>query len=212
MANPKKIEKRKKQILSVAEKVFAKKGFQEATISEIAEQAKVSEASIYEYFTTKQGLLFSIPIEAAGELFDKSEFHIKLIRGAANKLRATIYLFMMTYQENPDFAAIIMLILKHNKNFLETEGHHIIRNGIKNIIVIIEEGIDSGEFRSDIDPHLIRSMILGTIEHIVTTSLMTGHPTNLLEMVDPIIDVITAGICAKGLSGSNCCPLGITNQ
>ena len=89
-----KTELRKKQILDTATKVFAQRGFQEATITEIAKEAKVSEASIYEYFSTKEGLLFSIPAQSSQNLFETMAFHLKLIRGAGNKLRAIVYLLM----------------------------------------------------------------------------------------------------------------------
>ncbi len=197
MAVKKKMEARKRQIIGVAAKVFAGKGFQEATISEIAQKAKISEASIYEYFTTKEGLLFSIPAESAKEIFDLMEFHLKLIRGAANKLRSIVFLFMHSYQNHAEFASIIMLILKHNKRFLETEGHLVIRQGIKNINKVIEEGVDSGEFRKDLNPYLVRSIIIGTIEHLVTNWIMTGRPENLEEFVDPMIDCIIEGIQSR---------------
>ncbi len=62
MANQKKkTEDRKRRILGTAAKVFSEKGFNEATISEIAKRSKISEASIYEYFATKERLLFAIP-------------------------------------------------------------------------------------------------------------------------------------------------------
>ncbi len=194
MANYKKIEVRKEQILRAAEKVFAQKGFQEATIAEIAKLAKISEASIYEYFTTKEGLLFAIPVAAASKLFETTDLHLKMIRGSANQLRAIIYLFFSAYKDNPDFAAIIMLILKHNKRFLETEGHLVIRRGIKNITTIVEEGVASGEFKNDTNPYLVRAMIIGTIEHVVTAWLMTGKPDDFMELVNPLIDTIIQGI------------------
>ncbi len=145
-----KIEIRKKNIIDTATKVFSQRGFQEATITEIAKEAKVSEASIYEYFSTKEGLLFSIPAESSQTLFDLMAFHLKLIRGAANKLRAIVFLFMDSYQNSPDFAAVLMLFLKHNKKFLDTKGHHAIKEGIKQITQVIEEGIAANEFRSDL--------------------------------------------------------------
>ncbi len=193
MANLK-TEERKKQIIKVAAKVFAERGFQESTIAEISKEAKISEASIYEYFTTKEGLLFSIPTESAKDLFGLMEFHLKLIKGSANKLRAIVYLFMNSYQTNSEFASIMMLILKHNRKFLDTEGHKEIRKGIKNINSIIEEGIESGEFKKDINVYLVRSMILGTVEHLTTNWIMTGTPDQLLDYVDPIVDTLIDGI------------------
>ncbi len=54
-------EQRKTQILSAAAKVFAAKGFERATISDIARAAGVAEGSIYNYFKNKQDLLVSLP-------------------------------------------------------------------------------------------------------------------------------------------------------
>lgn len=194
MGSPTKIELRKKRILTTAQRVFAQRGFHDATIAEIARAAKISEASIYEYFSTKEGLLFSIPLETAKQVFDVMDFHLQLIRGAANKLRAIIYLLLSSYQANPDFASILMLLLKHNRRFLETSGHKVIKGGIKNITTVLEEGVASGEFKEDLNIYVIRSMILGTIEHMVTNWVMMGEPKDLPELADPLIDTIIEGI------------------
>ncbi len=194
MTHPTKIEARKKQILKAAESVFAKRGFQQATISEIAKQAKVSEASIYEHFSTKEGLLFSIPEETAKQVFGLMDFHLELIRGAANKLRAIIYIMLSSYQKNPDFTSVLMLLLKHDRKFLETPGYQAIRNGLKKISIVLKEGIASGEFRSDLNIYLVRSMIIGTVEHLVTNWVMKGNPEKLSDFVDPLIDTIIEGI------------------
>ncbi|MDY0223136.1 MAG: TetR/AcrR family transcriptional regulator [Desulfobacterium sp.] len=189
-----KIEIRKKNIVDTAARVFAERGFQETTITEIANEAKVSEASIYEYFSTKEGLLFSIPGEISQDLFEVMAFHLKLIRGTANKLRAIVFLLMDSYQSNPDFAAVLMLYLKHNKKFLDTEGHHAIKQGIKQITRTIEEGIENNELKKDLNPYLVRAIILGSIEHLVTNWVMTGTPETLTDLVDPMIDSIIQGI------------------
>ena len=55
------VEQRKAQILSAAAKVFARKGFERATIADIAKVAGVAEGSIYNYFKNKADLLVSLP-------------------------------------------------------------------------------------------------------------------------------------------------------
>jgi len=172
-------------------------GFQEATITEIAEEAKVSEASIYEYFSTKEGLLFSIPAQSSQILFETMAFHLKLIRGAGNKLRAIVYLLMDFYKTNLDFAAVLMLFLKHNKKFMNTSGHHVIKEGVKQITQVIEEGINAEEFKPNPNPYLIRAMVLGSIEHLVTNWVMTGNPESLIEFVDPLIESLLAGVVVR---------------
>ncbi len=54
-------EERRKQILDAASKVFAAKGFERATIADVAKEAGIAEGSIYNYFKNKADLLISIP-------------------------------------------------------------------------------------------------------------------------------------------------------
>ena len=63
-----------------------------------------AEASIYEYFSTSERVLFSIPACSSRGLFDIMAFHLKPIRGAGDKLRAIVYLLMDSYQNLSDFA------------------------------------------------------------------------------------------------------------
>ena len=62
---------------------------------------------------------------------------------------------------------------------------------------IVKEGIESGEFKSDIDPYLVRSVILGTIEHSVISWLLLGRPKDLLALVDPLTDLVVEGVNNK---------------
>jgi TetR/AcrR family fatty acid metabolism transcriptional regulator len=194
MASQKRSEARKEQILKAAEKVFAKKGFHEATISEVAREAGLSDATIYEYFSTKEELLFSIPRETTRRGMQRMEGYLKVIRGAGNKIRTIIYHYLLFYQNEPDYASVVMLVLKSNRKFLETEVYQIIREGFRGILSVIQEGIDSGEFRPDTDPYLVRQMILGVMEHIVIRWLLLGKPKDILQYADPITDMIIDGI------------------
>lgn len=54
-------EERRKQILDAASQVFAAKGFERATIADIAKEAGIAEGSIYNYFKNKADLLIAIP-------------------------------------------------------------------------------------------------------------------------------------------------------
>ncbi|HLA24177.1 MAG TPA: TetR/AcrR family transcriptional regulator [bacterium] len=54
-------ETRRAQILEAAVRVFARRGFDRATVKDIARSAKLSEGSIYNYFRSKEELLVHIP-------------------------------------------------------------------------------------------------------------------------------------------------------
>jgi TetR/AcrR family fatty acid metabolism transcriptional regulator len=198
-ANEKEITKRLKteirrgQILKAAEQVFAEKGFQDATISDVAKKAKLSDGTIYDYFPSKEDLLFSIPAETVRKGSKEFESHLQYIRGAVNKIRAYVYHLLSVYQDNPSLTTVTMM-LKPNRRFLETDAYQHVREGYRALRRIIDEGMASGELRSDINPYLIRSVIIGTIEQMAIRSVLLGSPKNLMEFVDPLTDLLLDGI------------------
>ena len=189
-----KMEARKEQILGAAERTFAQKGFHESTIAEIAKEAKVSEGTIYEYFSSKEGLLFSIPEAFTRKVREQNRFHLRLIRGAAHRLRAIVYLYLHTWQEHPDYAVINLLILKGNLNFRKTEGYRLIREGFQEISRTINEGMEDGEFRSDANPYVIRSVLMGAVDHVTINWLFSDRQRRLVDLVDPIMDLVMDGL------------------
>jgi TetR/AcrR family fatty acid metabolism transcriptional regulator len=194
MARHTKLEARKEQILTAAERIFAAKGFADATVSEVAREAGLSDATIYEYFSSKEELLFSIPLQTTRKAAQELHTHLDYIRGAVNKIRGIIYGYLSFYQNHPDYASVLMLILKQNRKFLETEAYQLIREVSRMITRVLEEGIACDEFKPDTDPYLVRAVILGTIEHSVITWLLLGRPQNLLELADPLTDIVIEGI------------------
>lgn len=194
MAVSSKSEARRDQIQRAAEKVFARSGFQDSTISDIAKEAGLSDATIYEYFASKEELLFSIPGELTLEEKEFLEFHLAHVRGAGNKLRSLIYHYLWFWQSHPDYASVAMLILKQNRKFVDTEAYRIIQETYRMIPDIIRDGIASGEFDPSIRIGVATSMVLGAIEHIVVHRLLHGKPDDLLDYVDYLTDTVLRGI------------------
>ena len=197
MAGPKKAEERKGQILKAAEQVFAQKGFYDATVSDVARQAGVSDATIYEYFSSKEELLFTIPDETTSVGNERLQFNLNYVRGAASKIRSLIYHYLLFYQDNPDYASVIMLILKQNRKFVDTHSYQVVKEGFQYFIDVLEEGIESGEFDPDIDKYLVRATILGAIEHLVIRRTLLGKPEKLVEHADNLTDLIIGRIKKK---------------
>ena len=87
-----------------------------------------------------------------------------------------------------------MLILKGHRNFQKTDAYKIVQSTARKTIHVLEEGIQNGEFRAGIQPLLVRAIIWGTIEHLVTRKCLLGKPDDLLALADDIIDTIFQGI------------------
>jgi len=194
---------KRQAIMDAAEKVFAEKGFHEATISEIAKLAGVADPTIYEYFKSKEDLLFSIPAERTLSHLKKNEELLEHIQGATNKLRVLFFRHIRLYELNQNYAKLAMLVLKSSRNFLETEAYNNIRASSKLIIQVLEEGVKTGEFRPDLKPYLVRSIIYGTIEHLVIRKSLTGVPGDIIALAEDILDYILQGIKAANKEGGS---------
>lgn len=191
---------RKDRIMDAALRIFAEKSFADATISEISKEAGVSEATIYEYFGTKEDLLFAIPEKISNDTFEESEAVLPYIKDVEGRLRAIMLSYIRLYQDNPDYSALVLLQLMSNKRFRQTEAHAAIRRSAHRVLDCIREGIANGTFRKDVDAYLVRSMLMGTIEHIFIHWHMQGMPKregSMLGMLDPVMEMVLSGIRAK---------------
>ncbi len=198
MGNDYKSKDKFSSIIDAALKVFGEKGYYNATISEIARTAGVSEATIYEYFGSKEDLLFAIPDEITSQAVDFLEAISPYIKGAENKIRAIAYGYFNLYKDNPDYSSLVLLDLKHNRKFMEAEGYKAVKRSAGFMLKAIEEGIESGEFKEDIDPFLVRSMILGTIEHYFFRWHLKGRKEEVADFIDPMLEAIFQGIKREG--------------
>ncbi len=186
--------------MDAALRIFAEKNFQEATISEISKEAGVSEATIYEYFGTKEDLLFAIPEKISNDTFEESEAVLPYIKDVEGRMRAVLLSYVRLYENNPDYSALVLLQLMSNKRFRQTAAHAAIRRSAHSLLDCIRDGIADGTFRSDADAYLIRSMLMGTIEHIFIHWHMQGMPKrekSMMDMLDPFMEIVLSGIRAR---------------
>ncbi|MCX5849298.1 MAG: TetR/AcrR family transcriptional regulator [Deltaproteobacteria bacterium] len=191
---------RKDRIMDAALRIFAEKGFQNATITEISKEASVSEATIYEYFGTKEDLLFAIPEKISNEVFKKSVEVLPYIKGVEGWIRSILFSYIQLYQSNPHYSALVLLQLMPNKRFRQTPAHAAIRLSSHGLLDCIKAGIEDGTFKKGSNPYLIRSMLMGTIEHLFIHWHMQGMPKkepSIMDMLDPLLNIIFDGIRTK---------------
>jgi TetR/AcrR family fatty acid metabolism transcriptional regulator len=189
----KKIIKRE-SIIQAAIEVFSKKGFQAAGISEIAQRAGVADGTIYQYFKNKEDLFFSIPVEKTNEFRSKVEFHLKGISGALNKLRKFVWYFLYFFKTNPEYGRLLLLEMRVSKSFVTTETYDFLKQSVGSVLEIISEGQEEGMIRKDVDIYLLRHLILGVLEHMVTRWLLKGGKYDLLEHHEEVSRLLIEGL------------------
>jgi len=191
------IDKRMRIIRS-AEKVFAEKGFDSATMSEIAEAAGVAEGTIYTYFNNKKDLLLSLPIErfryfkqGTKELFD--------IKDTLRKLRRFIRYHFAIFLTNRDFLKTFLLDIKLNRQFYESSAYKEYLEYMKVLDPILDEGKEKKLFRESVNNRVFKNLFFGGFTHLTTRwfILETAKAIDMMEEVDQFVHLLCDAVVRK---------------
>jgi TetR/AcrR family fatty acid metabolism transcriptional regulator len=181
-------------IIEAALRVFGEKGFEATTISAICKAANISDATLYEYFDSKEEVLFSIPEIYTRRELERMQEISHYIQSPRDKLRVIIQGYLEFYEKNRMYTSVALLTLKGNRNFLKTPAYALIREASRSIVEVFTEGASTGAFREDIDGHLVRNMVLGFIEHLTIQWLLLGRPESISAYRDIIFDMVMKAI------------------
>ncbi len=190
LPNTNRESERKKQILTSAIKVMGERGFQNATIAEIAKNAQVGDATIYEYFKSKEDLLLAIPVEVTKDLIPQIDDHMMGIKGAFNKLRKFIWWYLNFFEKNPEYGSIVLLELKTSRTYISTEAYQAARTFYQVVLDIILEGQEEGTIDKEIDVYVARSICVGAIEHMIIRWLLKDRKYSVTQYADQLIDLL----------------------
>jgi len=188
-------ENKQARILKAALQVFADKGYNAATMSEIAAVANVAEGTIYTYFENKNDLLFSIPKkrfrwlrDSMGEIFD--------IRDPLRKLRRFIRLLFTTFMGDRDFLRVFLLDIKLNKKFYISAAYEDYVNFVSILETILEEGQAQKIFKEKINKRLFRNLFLGGFTHLATrwVILEKTKPINMMQDIEELVSLLCRSV------------------
>jgi len=116
---PTKTEDKHKRILQAAIKVFAKNGFYNSKVSEIAQEAGVADGTIYLYFKNKDDILISLFEEEMEKIIQNMKQEIGKEEDLLKKLKMFAVVQLNSKKENPDLAAIMEVELRQSSKFMK---------------------------------------------------------------------------------------------
>jgi TetR/AcrR family fatty acid metabolism transcriptional regulator len=184
------------RILEAAIKIFARQGFRQSTVSQIAREAGVADGTIYLYFKNKDDILVHFFGVKARQVFDR--FREAVARGADSleKLRNLIRVHLSEFQDDPDMA-IVYHVETHQISRLAEDQIRAMGKMYHDIISdIVEEGQQAGLIRRDIYLSLAKRLILGGVDETIGAWLHAGRSYDLISMADPLTDLFIRGIGA----------------
>ena len=180
-----------RKIIRAATKVFAKKGFFNARISDIAKEAKVADGTIYLYFKNKFDILISVFEQEIGKLTEQATELIEQVDDPKVKLEIFISKHLEEMKKNRNLAEVIHVELRQTNKLVRDYRKNNFSNYLNIVASIIDEGKQSGIFRQDIQPDIAKLIIFGALDEI-SRLWGAGNDTGLSFTVEELSDQVTA--------------------
>ncbi|BAC14077.1 TetR/AcrR family transcriptional regulator [Oceanobacillus iheyensis] len=171
------------QIIEAAVKVIAENGYHGSQVSKIAREAGVADGTIYLYFKNKEDILVSVFEQKMGQFVDKIADAIKGKDNVSDKLLKLIEMHFSQLSADYHLAIVTQLELRQSNLSLRLKINQVLKPYLTMIDQIVEEGMELGEFREGLNIPLVRQMIFGTLDEIVTNWVMKEQKYNLIRMV-----------------------------
>lgn len=188
-------EEKSLRILDAAMRIFARKGFYNATIADVAKVAEVAEGTIYLYFKNKDDLLISI-FEHSMDLFiEEAQKELAGVADPKEKLKRFIGLHLRLVQKNPELAQVLQIELRQSSKFMKEYEGGKFSDYLNVVRGILEEGQASGIFRKDLEPRILRRAIFGCVDELALEwLLMTKKKYSLEACAEQVGDLFVRGI------------------
>ncbi|QTA93150.1 TetR/AcrR family transcriptional regulator [Desulfonema magnum] len=165
-------KKRRSEIAKAAVDIFARKGFENTTVQEIADRAKIAKGTVYLYFKTKEDILNEASKEILCELEGNLLHSLSRLTDPVEKLSALITEAMTI---TPEFEQIFIVYMESRlfhlrdreygtfiKNFEES-----LRKVRRITVEIIRQGKTQGAFRNDADAEALAFCLFGAFDGVV---------------------------------------------
>lgn len=185
------------QIIEAAVKVIAKNGYHGSQVSKIAKEAGVADGTIYLYFKNKEDVLVSVFKEKMGQFIEQIAKATAAQPDAEQKLKVLIDMHFSQLEQNPDMAIVTQLELRQSDLSLRMQINNVLKEYLNVIDKVIAEGIEEKRFRDDINPTLIRQMIFGTLDEVVTSWVMNDRKYDLTSQAEAVHDFLINGLSSK---------------
>jgi len=118
MAYKEKDQSKHDKIIEAAIKVFAKKGFYNAKVSEIAREANVADGTIYLYFKNKDDILITLFEEKVDLILGRMEEALANVDDPLEKIRTFVEHHLRLTHDNKYLAEVIQIELRSSSKFM----------------------------------------------------------------------------------------------
>ena len=162
------------KIGTVAEALFAERGFDGTSLREIAERIRATKALIYHYYENKEALYQSILENAASDVVTRVEEIAENGEGPETQIRGVVQVFLDAYYDAPHRFQMIQRAIDDHHAIAAVLAERWFSRAHLALQTIVAEGVRQGDFKP-LPAQMVPFAILGLIVHTLRGQKLVGH-------------------------------------
>jgi len=188
---------RRTEILNTAEKIFASKGFYNATMAEIANASGFAIGTLYQFFEGKENLYATMVSEKLDRMYSEIRESVNREDHIVDKLEKLLSSHFHFVENNVDFCNLLI----RGEGATLSQGETVLRdkmiadylNHIGYVEYIMHQGIKTKALKA-MEPRIMACTILGIIRSFFYDWMLTPKDTLLSDKVRSVLDIFLHGV------------------
>jgi AcrR family transcriptional regulator len=185
-------------ILQAATEVFAEQGFASVTVAEIADRAGIGKGTVYEYFSSKDELLFAVFEWMNEKIFERIRSLLDEGGTTRERLQRMLDLGARITREQVEMQAVVLDFWSASRGTKVEERYNqacltTFRAYRRLVADVIREGQTTGELRSDVDPEAVAVMVVAAMDGL-GVQIFFDREINPVTTVNGFGEVLLAGL------------------
>ena len=174
---------KRRAILDAAIRVFARQGFHNARVSDVAAEAGVAYGLVYHYFDSKEEILntlfterWQLMLDAIVSIDERQDV------AARDKLYMVASFIIDSYHHEPELMKVIIVEVTRAANSFGRDHLPAIREAYSKIAAIVDSARQDGSFKSDISADFAAMCFYGAIEQLLSAWIFDIVPQTEEEL------------------------------
>ncbi len=185
---------KREAILRAATRVFARNGYFNSKVADIASAAGVADGTVYLYFKNKEDILHSIFDRSVDEAVSEARKQLETISDPREKLRRIAHLHLERLGADRDLAIVFQVELRGSTKFMEEFSAAGFAAYLGLIRATIEEGQQEGLFRVELNAKVVSKILFGALDEMATNWILSKRRYKLQPMADQVLDIFLNGV------------------
>ena len=186
--------RRAAEIITAARDTFLEKGFERASVSEIAAKVGVVEGLLYSYFPTKRDLLNEVLRGMYEPLIREMEDGFSRLQGLRSRMRFLVWRHLRVYVEDPGLSRLVLHEVRTRPEYFNSALHELHVRYTAFLMRTVRDAMAHGELPADTDGEMVRGMVYGGIEHRMWGVLFGRDTVDVEVAADRFTDMVLRGI------------------